>query len=421
MQTGGIISGEYPHGCFDTPTEAIMSLSDAKVRNAKPADKPVKLSDSGGMYLLVTTAGGKCWRLKYRFGGKEKTLSLGMYPEISLADARERTFQARKLLANGIDPGEEKKQRKVEAVAVDANTFEKVAIEWHNEFKSGWTEEHAERILRWLQHHAFPWIGALPVSDIKAPEVLAILRRVQPRSLETAQRVKTYCSKVFSYAIATGRADRNPVPDLQGALPRVRNGHYASITDPKKIGPLLRACEYYDGSTVVKSALELAPILFVRPGELRAAEWSEIDFDAAEWNIPAEKMKMKVAHLVPLPRQAVAILKELKPVTGSGKYVFPSQRSPLRCMSENAVNAALRSMGFDGETITGHGFRAMARTVLDEVLQFRPDIIEHQLAHAVKDPNGRAYNRTMHLDVRRTMMQEWADYLDGLKVKTGSN
>ncbi|OHD24881.1 MAG: integrase [Spirochaetes bacterium GWB1_59_5] len=392
-----------------------MPLSDAKVRNAKAGDKPVKLTDGGGMYLLVTVAGSKCWRLKYRFDGKEKTLALGVHPEVSLVEAREKREAARKLLAKNIDPGEAKKKKKTELAQSNSNTFESMAREWHRAFYKEWTEEHATRILRWLELHAFPWIGSRPISEIEAPEILSILRRVEPRSLETAHRVKVYCGRVFRYAIAIGKAQRNPVADLQGVLRRVKNNHFAAPTEPKKIGPLLRAISEYDGSTVVQCALRLAPLTFVRPGELRAAEWVEFDLDAGEWNIPAGRMKMKVAHLVPLSTQSVEILKELQPLTGKGRYVFPSHRSPLRCMSENAVNAGLRRMGFDKDEITGHGFRAMARTVLDEILGFRPDIIEHQLAHTVKDPNGRAYNRTAHLADRKKMMQTWADYLDKLK------
>ncbi|BCS54739.1 integrase arm-type DNA-binding domain-containing protein [Geobacter sp. SVR] len=393
-----------------------MPLTDAKVRNAKPSAKPVKLSDSAGMYLMVTPAGGKCWRLKYRFNGKEKTLALGMYPEVTLGDAREKRDAARKLLANDIDPGEQKKNRRAAASLASANTFESIALEWHEKFKHEWTEEHATRLLNRLKANAFPWIGARPITEIEAPDILSIMNRAEKRSLEVAHRVKTCCGQIFRYAIATGRAKRNPIPDLQGALPRVKNKHYAAPTDPKTVGPMLRAFEDYDGSAIVKAALLLAPLLFVRPGELRAAEWSEIDLDAAEWNIPAERMKMRVVHLVPLSSQTIEILKGLQPLTGRGRYVFTSHRSPLRCMSENAVNAALRRMGFERDEITGHGFRATARTILDEILGFRPDIIEHQLAHKVKDPNGRAYNRTAHIETRRKMMQTWADYLDELKA-----
>jgi integrase len=268
-----------------------------------------------------------------------------------------------------------------------------------------------------MKNDLFPWIGSKPIVNIKAPELLAVLRRVESRgAIETARRLRIIAGQVFKYAVKTGRAERDPAADLRGALAPAKENHHAAITEPKEVAPLLRAIDGYQGSFVVKCALKLAPLFFVRPGELRHAEWSEIDLDEAVWSIPADKMKMKQAHIVPLCRQAIEILKELQPLTGASKYVFPSGRSFARAMSENAVNAALRRMGYDKGTMTGHGFRAMARTILDEVLQVRPDFIEHQLAHAVRDPNGRAYNRTAHLEERRKMMQKWADYLDGLKA-----
>lgn len=394
-----------------------MAISDIKARTAKAKDKPYKLSDGDGLFLLVTPNGGKWWRFKYRFGGKEKLLSLGTYPEVSLADAREKREAARKQVAAGIDPGEVRKAQKAATVAGCENSFEVVAREWHGKFEKTWSKVHADTIMDRLTKEIFPWLGHRPIDEIKAPELLKTFRRMESRgALDTAHRVRNHCSNVFRYAIATGRAERDPAADLRGALPPVKFGHMAAPTDPKDVAPLLRAIDGFEGSFVVKCAMQLAPMLFVRPGELRAAEWSEIDLDTAEWNIPAERMKMKVAHLVPLSRQAVEILKALHPLTGNSKYVFPCHRSPLRCMSENAVNAGLRRLGFEKSEITGHGFRAMARTILDEVLQVRPDFIEHQLAHAVKDPNGRAYNRTAHLAERRKMMQTWADYLDGLRT-----
>ena len=404
----------------------IVPLSDVQVKNAKPQEKDTTLFDGGGLYLLVgrqkfDKAGkalpvSKLWRMKYRFAGKEKLLALGAYPAVSLADARKRRDDAKKLVAGGIDPGEEKKAQKAAIIAETANTFEAVTLEWHEKFKSQWSERHATQILTRLEQDVFPWIGKRTIGEIKAPEMLTVLRRIEARTLETAHRVKIACGQVFRYAVATGKAERNPIADLQGALPPVKNKNFAAPTDPKAVAPLLRAIDSFQGSFVVKCAMQLAPLLFVRPGELRHAEWLEIDLEAEDWNIPGEKMKMKQPHLVPLPRQAVEILKALHPITGHSKYVFPCHRSPLRCMSENAVNAGLRRLGFEKAEITGHGFRAMARTILDEVLQVRPDFIEHQLAHAVKDPNGRAYNRTAHLAERRKMMQQWADYLDGLKA-----
>ena len=394
----------------------IVPLSDVQVRNAKPKEKDFKLSDGQGLYLLVTTTGGKLWRLDYSFAGKRKTLALASYPAVSLADARQRRDDAKKLLANGVDPGAIRKAQKAATVAETENSFEVVAREWHGKFSGTWSDCHAETTMGRLQLDVFPVMGARPIAEIKAPELLAMLRRIESRgALETAHRVRTICGQVFRYAVATGRAERDPAADLKGALPPYKKSHLAAITDPKEVAPLLRAIDDYKGSFVVKSALQLAPLVFVRPGELRQAEWAEIDLDTAEWNIPAERMKMKQPHLVPLSKRAVDILRELKALTGNSRYVFPSGRSFHRPMSNNAINAALRRMGFDKDEMTGHGFRAMARTILDEVLQIRPDYIEHQLAHAVKDPNGRAYNRTAHLAERRKMMQSWANYLEGLK------
>ncbi len=395
-------------------------LTDVKARTAKAKEKPYKLSDGDGLFLLVNPAGGKWWRFKYRFEGKEKLISFGTYPEVSLADAREKRDAARKLVAAGIDPGELRKAQKASTRAISENTFEVVAREWHGKYSKTWSTAHAANIIYRLEKEVFPWLGARPIEEIKAPELLKILRRVESRgALDTAHRVRNTCSQVFRYAVATGRAERDPGADLRGALPPVKNDHFAAPTDPKDVAPLLRAIDDYQGSYIVQCALKLAPLFFVRPGELRQAEWAEINLETAEWNIPGSRMKMKEPHIVPLARQALDILHDLKALTGNSKYVFPCHRSPLRCMSENAVNAALRRMGFEKSEITGHGFRAMARTILDEVLQVRPDFIEHQLAHAVKDPNGRAYNRTAHLAERKKMMQQWADYLDSLKAVKG--
>jgi integrase len=393
-----------------------MPLSDVKVRNAKPREKFYKLTDGDGLYLHVTEQGSKLWRFRYRFGRKEKLLALGAYPEISLLDARQRRDEARRQIAHDIDPGALRKAQK-QAKTEETETFEVIAREWHTKFTTTWTAGHAITIKSRLERDLFPWIGKRPINQIKAPELLAVLRRVESRgALESAHRIRTIAGQVFRYAVATGRAERDPATDLKGALPQPGEKHHAAITDPKEVSPLLKALDGYQGHYVVKSALRLAPMLFVRPGELRHAEWAEIDLEAAVWNIPGNKMKMKQPHIVPLCRQAVEILTELKELTGASRYVFPSGRSFARPMSNNAINAALRRMGFDKDTMTGHGFRAMARTILDEILQVRPDFIEHQLAHAVRDPNGRAYNRTAHLEERRKMMQKWADYLDGLKA-----
>jgi integrase len=395
----------------------IPPLSEAQVRKAKPQEKPYKLFDGNGLFLLITPSGGKLWRFRYRFSGKEKLLAIGSYPEISLSEAREKRLMARKDVVAGIDPGEVKKARKAALTDGLENSFEVVAREWHRKFSLNWSDVHASTTIRRLELNVFPWIGARPIADINAPELLAVLRRVESRGAqETAHRIKSICGRVFRYAVATGRAKRDPAADLKGALPPVKKSHLAAITDPVKVADLLRAIDGYQGSLRIKCALRLAPLVFVRPGELRQAEWTEIDLEKAEWNIPATRMKIKEPHLVPLATQAIAILRELQPLTGQGRYVFPSVRSFGRPMSNNTINAALRLLGYGKDEMTGHGFRAMARTILDEVLQVRPDFIEHQLAHAVRDPNGRAYNRTAHLGERRKMMQDWADYLDRLKL-----
>ncbi|QNU14214.1 integrase arm-type DNA-binding domain-containing protein [Thermomonas sp. XSG] len=397
-----------------------MPLSDTAIRKAKPADKTQRLFDGGGLYLEITPAGGKLWRQKYRFGGKEKRLAHGTYPEVSLAEARDRRDNARKLLAAGTDPGEHRKAEKQAGEDRAANSFEAVAREWFGKFAPNWAASHAGKIMGRLENDLFPWIGSRPVAEIKAPELLRCLRRIESRgALETAHRVLQNAGQVFRYAIATGRADRDPSTDLRGALAPWKPQHYPAPTDPKAVGELLRAIDGYTGGNVVKAMLRLAPLVFVRPGELRQAEWAEIDLEAAEWNIPAHKMKMREPHMVPLSRQAIEILTDLQPLTGNRAHVFPGGHDPRKPMSEAALNAALRRMGYDKTTMTAHGFRAIARTLLDEELGFRPDYIEHQLAHAVRDPNGRAYNRTAHLAARRKMMQAWADYLDRRRTDTG--
>jgi integrase len=368
------------------------------------------------LYLQVTPSGGRWWRFKYRIYGKSKLLSFGTYPEVSLSEARDKREEARKLIAKGIDPGEARKSQKAAGTANAENSFEVIAREWHAKFAPSWAESHAKTILGRLEKEVFPWMGRRPIKEIEAPELLAVLRRIESRgALELAHRIKIICGQVFTYAIATGRAQRNPAPDLKGALPPTVTHHHAAIIDPKELAALLRALDGYQGSFIVRCALQMQALTFVRPGKLRHAEWAEIDVEAGIWEIPGEKMKMKAPRIVPLSQQAVAVLEELKPLTGRGRYVFPSHRSPLRAMSENAVLGALRRMGFSKDEVTGHGFRATARTILDEVLHERPDIIEAQLAHAVRDANGRAYNRTSFIDERRRMMQTWADYLDGLR------
>ncbi len=394
-----------------------MSLSDTAIRKIKPTGKPFKMADERGLHLLVTPSGGKLWRLKYRFEGKEKLISFGAYPDVPLVRAREKRDEARRILADGIDPSEHRKAHQAMRAEVNGNTFEAIAREWYSKQLRSWSPRQAVKVSGLFEKNLYPWLGKRPITEIKAIELLATLRRMEDRgAVETARQALQCCGQVFRYAIATGRAERDITPDLKGALSKSKPKHYAAITDPVKVGGLLRAIDGYSGTLAVKCALKLGVLSFVRPGELRKAEWDEIDFDRAEWNIPAERMKMDEPHLVPLCRQALEVLRELQPLTGHGRFVFPGERSHQRPMSENSVNAALRRMGYPQDEMTGHGFRAMARTLIDEVLGIRPDFIEHQLAHAVKDPNGRAYNRTAHLAERRKMMQKWADYLDKLKA-----
>ncbi|MHB8389765.1 MAG: tyrosine-type recombinase/integrase [Acidobacteriaceae bacterium] len=388
-----------------------MPLSDAAARNAKPREKSYRITDAKGMYLEVTPIGGKYWRMKYRFGSKEKRIAFGVYPDVSLAQARARCDQARKQLANGVDPSVLKQASK----AATENSFEAVAREWHAKFSPGWVTHHADKIIRRLECEVFPWLGSRPIGDVNAPELLAVLRRIEARgALDTAHRVHQNCGKVFRYAIATGRAQRDPTGDLRGAIPPAQEHHHPTITEPKRVGELLRAMAGYSGSYITRGALQLAPLVFVRPGELRKAEWSEFDLDKAEWRIPAHKMKMKAVHIVPLSTQAVLILRELHVLTGMGRYVFPGARGKDRHMSENTVNAGLRRLGYAVGDMTGHGFRSMASTLLNEQ-GWNRDAIERQLAHAERDDIRAAYNYAEHLPERRKMMQTWADYLDTLK------
>jgi integrase len=394
----------------------VVPLTDSKVKNAKPRSKEYKLSDGGGLFLLVVPGGGKYWRMKYRFGGKDKApLAFGGYPEVSLAEAREKREASRKKLRDGIDPREQQKALKAAKVADAENGFEVVAREWYARWSPGWSASHAATVIGRLNLDVFPRLGARPIGEITASEVLKMLRVIEFRgALETAHRVRTICGQVFRYAVSTGRAERDPTADLRDALKPYKKGHLPAITDPQALVPLLRAIDAYKGTHVVKCALMLLPLLMVRPGMLREAEWDEIDLDEATWRVPGEKMKTKAPHIVPLPLQAVAILRDLHELTGGGKYVFPCHGQPDKPMSEAAGPVALHKLGYKGKQ-TAHGFRATARTILDEVLQQRPDFVEHQLAHAVRDPLGRAYNRTSHLAERKLMMQRWADYLDGLK------
>lgn len=393
-----------------------MPLTDTAIRNAKPTDKPVRLFDGGGLYLEIAPSGGKWWRLKYRFGGKEKRYSLGVYPEVTLATARKKRDEAREKLAAGIDPGEAKKAEKRASLLAAAHSFEVVARGWMDERKTTVEPaQHAKTLAR-MENDVFPWLGKRPIAEIDAPEILVVLKRVDGRGARfTAHRIRSEISRVFRYGIKEGHCKADPARDLVDAIPPAQTTHFASITEPEKVGEMLRAFDGFTGTFPVLCALKLAPMLFVRPGELRKAEWAQFDLDKGEWRYFVNKTKTD--HLVPLAAQAVTILRELHALTGEGVYVFPGARDRNRPMSEAAINAALRRLGYDTRTeITCHGFRAMARTILHEELEEKPEVIEHQLAHTVPDSLGRAYNRTKFIKARRSMMQQWADYLDKLKA-----
>jgi integrase len=398
-------------------------LTRLKIESVKPSMKRRRLFDGRGLYLEIAPSGGRWWRFKYRFEGKEKRISLGVYPAIGIKEARERCDEARKLVSANIDPGA---KRKAEAAAVEAtaaNTFKVVAEEWIRLTSAKWSAANTYKITRLFERDIFPWLGSADVNGIPAKELLRVCRRIEGRNAnETTHRALQNCGRVFRYAVANGRADRDPSRDVTGALAPVVTSHHASITDPERFGRLLNDIDGYTGSLVVRFALQLAPLVFVRPGELRRAEWSEIDLDKVEWRIPAAKMKMKVLHIVPLAKQAVAVLRELQPVTQrhNHTFVFPSERTWLRPMSNNTVNAALRSLGYAHSDMTGHGFRSTASTLLNE-RGWNRDAIERQLAHSERDSVRAAYNFAEHLPERRKMMQAWADYLDELRaeVQTG--
>jgi integrase len=394
------------------------NLNNTTIKNAKARDKNYKLSDGKGLYLLITKSGGKWWRFKYRFDDKEKLISLGTYPEVSLKEARESRDLKRKQVSQGLDPSAERKNQKALKKDAHANSFERVAREWHAKQEKIWTKRYSSLVLKRLENYIFPFIAEIPIDQLKAADLLEALKVLENKgTIETARRQLQICGQICRYAVARTKASRDITQDLKGALAPVRKKHLASITEPEEVAKLLRAIDDYEGYKVTQLAMQLAPLLFVRPGELRHAEWKEINLAKAEWNIPKEKMKMRQAHLVPLSKQALGILEEVRKITGSSPYVFPGARGHKRPMSNNTLLAALRRMGYTKDEMTPHGFRAMARTILDEVLNIRPDFIEHQLAHAVKDPNGRAYNRTKFLPQRREMMQKWADYLDKIKKK----
>ena len=395
-----------------------MALTDTFIKNTKPSGKPAgeKYSDGGGLYLHIKES-GKYWRYSYRFAGKQKTLALGVYPLISLAKARERHRLAKIQLADGIDPGMQKKQEKAVKIAIAANTFKLVSLDWFSKTAPNRKESTNKKIKAWLVKDVFPYLGSIPISKITPLDVLSAMRKMEARgALESVHRVKQICGQIFRFAVASGSADRDVTQDLKGALAQHLPKQYPAITEPTKLAGLLRSIYGYQTPyQQVKAAVKLSPLLLVRPGELRHAEWSEVDLKAATWQIPSTKMKMAADHIIPLPTQAVAMLEELHSITGEGRYVFPGIRALDRPISNNTVNAVLRALGYSEDEHTAHGFRATARTILDEVLGERVDLIEHQLAHAVKDANGRAYNRTSHLPARKAMMQRWADYLDALR------
>jgi integrase len=401
-------------------------LTDPKCKNASCPEtaKRVRLVDGGGLYLEVGANASKRWFWKYRIGGLEKRMALGSYPAVSLKAAREARDTAKKLKGEGRDPVLDRQVAKLRAINPEGDTFERVAVEWHKRQLVKWSAGHGERTLRQLERDLFPWLGKRFIADIAPTEILATLRKIEDRgAIETADRALMICRQVWRYSVATGRADRDITADLKGALTPYQGKHHAAITDPVQLGVLLRAIAAYKGSPAVRAALQLAPILFQRPGELRGAAWAEVDLDNALWTIPPLRMKRGLEgkengdpHLVPLPTQAVAILRELHTITGHGAMVFPGERSHERPISDNSVRTALISMGYTAEIQTWHGFRATARTMLAERLEFDTNVIEAQLAHAVKDANGRAYNRTQYMEQRRRMMQAWADYLDKLRM-----
>jgi len=395
-----------------------MALTDTEIKKAKPGDKSIRKYDGGGLYLEITPAGSKLWRLKYRFNAKEKLLAFGTYPDVSLAKARDRRDEARRQLADGIDPSAHRKSTKSMQAGLDANTFEVIGREWHAKVASTQAESTYTKRLRFLEQDVFPFIGKRPIAELAAPDLLAVIHRIEGRgAVEIARRVHNICGRIFRYAVGKGLATRDPSRDieLKDILPPEDVKHHASVTEPKAAGELLRAIDGFIGSFTTRCALRLAPLVFVRPGELRHAEWSEFDFDKSEWRIPAGKMKMKEQHIVPLSSQAVSILHEIQALTDAGRYVFPGERTSKHPMSENTVNAALRRMGYTKDEMTGHGFRSMASTLLHE-LGLPHAVIEAQLAHGERNKVSAAYNYAKYLPERKKMMQQWADYLDKLKA-----
>ncbi len=392
-------------------------LTDTKIRAQKPRERAYRVADAQGLCLEVRPSSAKVWRYRYRHAGQASMITLGEYPTMGLADARAERDRLRALVRSGANPAHVARVERITKAGQAATTFGAVGLELlEKRAKEGLSPQSVKRERRLIEKD-MAGIRDLPITEVTAPLLLDALRKLERRGvIETAHRARAHAGQVFLYAIATGRAERNPAADLTGALEQPKTTHLAALTEPAKIGQLLRAIDAYQGSPVTTAALKLAPLFFVRPGELRSARWADIDLGGAEWRYTASKTK--TPHIVPLATQAIAILRELHPLTQRSEYVFPSVRGASRPMSENTINVALRTMGYDGSVMTGHGFRAMARTVLDEVLGFRPDFIEHQLAHAVRDPLGRAYNRTAHLAERKKMMQAWADYLYQLVSET---
>ena len=405
-----------------------LILSNATIKAIKGSDPRRRISDGDGLYLrLFVNGGSHAWRFDYRFDGRRNTLSLGTYPTTTLSDARQKADEARRLVRSGQDPSDVRKAAREAATArreaatresaglPPIDSFEAVAREWYRKHAPNWAATHSDKIIRRLERDVFPWIGRMPISSIRPADILAVLRRVEERgAIETTHRVQQNCGQVFRYAVATARAESDPSRDLRGALPPWKPEHYPTLTDPRAVGRLLRDIDSYDGGFITRCAMKLSPLLFVRPGELRRAEWAEVNFDAAEWRIPASKMKSRVMHIVPLATQALEILGELQPLTGRSAWVFPGVRTNGEPMSENTVNAALRRLGYDRTTLTAHGFRGMASTLLHES-GWASDVIERQLSHSERNSVKAAYNHAEHLPARRQMMQAWADYLDGLR------
>lgn len=406
---------------------ASAPLTDAAVKRAKPGAKPVRIRDGRGLYVEIAPSGGKWWRWKYRFGGKERLLSMGTYPDVTLKAARERRDDARALLQSGIDPGAARKAAKANRSTAGINSFETTAREFHDVKREEWSEAHAKRWLERLEKDVFPWVGSLQLPDVTAPVLLTTLRRVEARGVrETVHSIQQACGQVFRHGIVTGRCERNPAADLRGALKPVLVKNMAAVTEPSAVGDLMRAIDGYQGSPLTRGALVLSALLFQRPGNVRAMRWAtvELEGDAPTWTIPAAEMKRSRyqkengrPHVVPLAPQAVAALRELQPLTSHGAYVFPSMLGGARPMSENTVNTALRRLGYDRNTATAHGFRAMARTVMVERLGVNPEVIEAQLAHGKSGPLGASYDRSEFMDQRRKLMAQWADYLDMLRAQ----